>query len=308
MRKLLVIIMVMGLFVGCSGSVEDGERVDAVEDMHVAFDEETPQDKVLILIGNEFGNTYFEMKEAFKCLMYFFRMMMKDAGVSAMLRSNREMTEDLETEIKNVLKELLNEIRTTIRFLRESSPEFKVEVDVSSDRLQQKNTDAISSVKFKASVRNYIWSQVEQKDARVLALLGDSVTTDHISPAGAIPEDSPAGRWLIDQGVSVDDFNTFGSRRGNHEVMIRGTFGNIRIRNRLVPGVEGGYTRYLPANEQMFIYDASVKYQADRTPLLVIAGKEYGNPSEWRIIAEANGIDDPIRLTVGQELLIPPLY
>jgi aconitate hydratase len=121
------------------------------------------------------------------------------------------------------------------------------------------------------------------KEARVLALLGDSVTTDHISPAGAIPEDSPAGKWLISQGVSVEDFNTYGSRRGNHEVMIRGTFGNIRIRNRLVPGVEGGYTRYLPTNEQMFIYDASVKYQADQTPLLVIAGKEYGSGSsrDW---------------------------
>ncbi|UCF96714.1 MAG: aconitate hydratase AcnA [Spirochaetaceae bacterium] len=119
--------------------------------------------------------------------------------------------------------------------------------------------------------------------ARVLALLGDSVTTDHISPAGAIPEDSPAGKWLISQGVNVEDFNTYGSRRGNHEVMIRGTFGNIRIRNLLVPGVEGGYTRYLPTGEQMFIYEAAVKYQAEQTPLLVIAGKEYGSGSsrDW---------------------------
>jgi aconitate hydratase len=123
----------------------------------------------------------------------------------------------------------------------------------------------------------------EIKEARVLALLGDSVTTDHISPAGTIPEASPAGKWLIGQGVTVEDFNTYGSRRGNHEVMIRGTFGNIRIRNRLVPGVEGGYTRYLPTNEQMFIYDASLRYQAERTPLLVIAGKEYGSGSsrDW---------------------------
>jgi aconitate hydratase len=123
----------------------------------------------------------------------------------------------------------------------------------------------------------------EIKEARVLAYFGDSVTTDHISPAGAIPEASPAGKWLIGQGVSVEDFNTYGSRRGNHEVMIRGTFGNIRIRNRLVPGVEGGYTRYLPANEQMFIYDASLRYEEDRTPLLVIAGKEYGSGSsrDW---------------------------
>jgi len=123
----------------------------------------------------------------------------------------------------------------------------------------------------------------EIKGARVLALLGDSVTTDHISPAGAIPEESPAGKWLIGRGVRVEDFNTYGSRRGNHEVMIRGTFGNIRIRNRLVPGVEGGYTRYLPTGEQMFIYDASVRYQAGQTPLLVIAGKEYGSGSsrDW---------------------------
>ena len=121
------------------------------------------------------------------------------------------------------------------------------------------------------------------EEARVLALMGDSVTTDHISPAGAIPEDSPAGKWLIAQGLDKDDFNTYGSRRGNHEVMIRGTFGNIRIRNRLVPGVEGGYTRYLPTDERMFIYDAALKYQADRTPLLVIAGKEYGSGSsrDW---------------------------
>jgi aconitate hydratase len=123
----------------------------------------------------------------------------------------------------------------------------------------------------------------EIKKARVLALMGDSVTTDHISPAGAIPEDSPAGKWLLAQGVAKEDFNTYGSRRGNHEVMIRGTFGNIRIRNRLVPGMEGGYTRYLPADEQMFIYDAATKYQQDQTPLLVIAGKEYGSGSsrDW---------------------------
>jgi len=121
------------------------------------------------------------------------------------------------------------------------------------------------------------------ENARVLALMGDSVTTDHISPAGAIPEDSPAGKWLIAQGLGKDDFNTYGSRRGNHEVMIRGTFGNIRIRNRLVPGVEGGYTRYLPMDERMYIYDAAIKYQQDQTPLLVIAGKEYGSGSsrDW---------------------------
>jgi aconitate hydratase len=121
------------------------------------------------------------------------------------------------------------------------------------------------------------------RGARVLALLGDSVTTDHISPAGAIPVDSPAGKYLLEHGVEWKDFNSFGSRRGNHEVMKRGTFGNIRIKNQLVPGVEGGYTVYLPSGEQMFIYDAAMKYKNDSTPLLVIAGKEYGTGSsrDW---------------------------
>jgi aconitate hydratase len=119
--------------------------------------------------------------------------------------------------------------------------------------------------------------------ARVLAVLGDSVTTDHISPAGNIPEKSPAGRWLIAHGVKKEDFNTYGSRRGNHEVMIRGTFANIRIRNRLVPGVEGGVTRHLPSGEQLPIFDAAEKYAAEKVPLLVIAGKEYGSGSsrDW---------------------------
>jgi aconitate hydratase len=119
--------------------------------------------------------------------------------------------------------------------------------------------------------------------ARVLCLLGDSVTTDHISPAGAIALDSPAAKYLQENGVSPRDFNSYGSRRGNHEVMMRGTFANIRLRNLLAPGTEGGISRYLPTNEQMSIFDASMKYQADGTPLLVIAGKEYGTGSsrDW---------------------------
>jgi len=119
--------------------------------------------------------------------------------------------------------------------------------------------------------------------ARVLALLGDSVTTDHISPAGAIPKDEPAGRYLQERGVKPWEFNTFGSRRGNHEVMMRGTFGNVRIRNLLLEGKEGGYTRYFPENEVMPIYDASMKYQASGTPLVVLAGSEYGAGSsrDW---------------------------
>jgi aconitate hydratase len=125
--------------------------------------------------------------------------------------------------------------------------------------------------------------------ARVLAMLGDSVTTDHISPAGSIPVDSPAGKYLVAHGVKPADFNSYGARRGNHEVMMRGTFANIRLRNQIAPGTEGGWTTYLPAAGSaepeglMTIYDASMKYQQDGTPLLVIAGKEYGSGSsrDW---------------------------
>ncbi|MGH2683861.1 MAG: aconitate hydratase, partial [Actinomycetota bacterium] len=120
-------------------------------------------------------------------------------------------------------------------------------------------------------------------DARVLALLGDSVTTDHISPAGSIRKDGPAGQWLLEHGVPFEEFNSYGSRRGNHEVMIRGTFANIRLRNQLAPGTEGGVTLHLPDEEQMSIYDAAVKYQAEGVPLVVLAGKEYGSGSsrDW---------------------------
>ena len=119
--------------------------------------------------------------------------------------------------------------------------------------------------------------------ARVLAVLGDSVTTDHISPAGSIQATSPAGRYLMDLGVDPKDFNSYGSRRGNHEVMMRGTFANIRLRNKLVPGVEGGETRHLPDGEQLSIYAAAMKYADEGVPLIVIAGKEYGSGSsrDW---------------------------
>ena len=119
--------------------------------------------------------------------------------------------------------------------------------------------------------------------ARVLAVLGDSVTTDHISPAGSIAVDSPAGKYLIAHGVKPHEFNSYGARRGNHEVMMRGTFANIRLRNQLAPGTEGSWTLHLPDREKMFIYDAAVKYREDGVPLLVIAGKEYGSGSsrDW---------------------------
>jgi aconitate hydratase len=119
--------------------------------------------------------------------------------------------------------------------------------------------------------------------ARALAVLGDSVTTDHISPAGSIAPDSPAARYLEEHGVLPADFNSYGSRRGNHEVMMRGTFANIRLRNRLAPGTEGGWTRYQPEDEQMTIYDAALRYQAEGTPLVILAGAEYGTGSsrDW---------------------------
>src|SRR5207253_5089094 len=121
------------------------------------------------------------------------------------------------------------------------------------------------------------------KDARVLAMVGDSVTTDHISPAGSIKADSPAGLYLQQQGVKPSDFNSYGARRGNDRVMTRGTFANIRIRNLLAPGTEGGVTRHLPDGELMSIYDAAMKYKAEGTPTVVLAGAEYGSGSsrDW---------------------------
>jgi aconitate hydratase len=123
----------------------------------------------------------------------------------------------------------------------------------------------------------------EIKGARPLGIFGDSVTTDHISPAGAIKKTSPAGQFLEESGVAPDDFNSYGSRRGNDRVMTRGTFANVRIKNLMVPGVEGGVTRHQPDGETMSIYDASMKYQAAGTPLIIFAGQEYGTGSsrDW---------------------------
>jgi aconitate hydratase len=121
------------------------------------------------------------------------------------------------------------------------------------------------------------------KDARVLLVLGDSITTDHISPAGSIKKSSPAGIYLTQHGVDVKDFNSYGSRRGNDEVMVRGTFANVRLRNLLAPGTEGGVTRHLPDGDAMSVYDAAVRYAKEGVPLLVLAGKEYGSGSsrDW---------------------------
>jgi aconitate hydratase len=117
----------------------------------------------------------------------------------------------------------------------------------------------------------------------MLALLGDSITTDHISPAGSIKKDSPAGKYLIAHGVAPHDFNSYGARRGNHEVMMRGTFANVRLRNQMAPGTEGGWTTYQPGGDVMTIYDAAMKYQDAGVPLIIVAGKEYGSGSsrDW---------------------------
>src|SRR5438552_14789225 len=121
------------------------------------------------------------------------------------------------------------------------------------------------------------------KNARTLAILGDSVTTDHVSPAGSIKRDSPAGKYLQEHGVKPAEFNSYGSRRGNHEVMVRGTFANVRLRNKMVPNIEGGFTRHLPDDAEMTIFEASEKYIAEGVPLVILAGKEYGSGSsrDW---------------------------
>jgi aconitate hydratase len=123
----------------------------------------------------------------------------------------------------------------------------------------------------------------EITNARVLAVLGDSITTDHISPAGSIKKDSPAGKYLVGLGIEPKNFNSYGARRGNHEVMVRGTFANVRLKNLLAPGTEGGVTRHLPSGEVVPIYDAAMKYAEQKVPLIVLAGKEYGSGSsrDW---------------------------
>ena len=164
-----------------------------------------------------------------------------------------------------------------------SGPESWQAIDVSdADTYAWENSTYIKQPPF-FSIGASLNQGVEIRKARVLAVLGDSVTTDHISPAGAIQPASPAGEYLQQRGVNVVDFNSYGSRRGNHEVMMRGTFANIRIRNEMVPSTEGGYTTHIPTGDQLSIYDAAVRYQGEDIPLVVFAGKEYGTGSsrDW---------------------------
>jgi len=164
-----------------------------------------------------------------------------------------------------------------------SGPESWQAIDVSdADTYTWENSTYIKQPPF-FSVGASLDQGVDIRRARILAVLGDSVTTDHISPAGAIQPASPAGEYLQQHGVNVVDFNSYGSRRGNHEVMMRGTFANIRIRNEMVPGTEGGYTNHIPTGDQLSIYDAAVRYQGEDIPLVIFAGKEYGTGSsrDW---------------------------
>ncbi|WP_416262477.1 aconitate hydratase AcnA [Gibbsiella quercinecans] len=158
-----------------------------------------------------------------------------------------------------------------------------IQVAGSSTYTWQEDSTYIRHPPFFTSMKAQPEPVQDIKNARILAILADSVTTDHISPAGNIKADSPAGRYLREHGVAADAFNSYGSRRGNHEVMMRGTFANIRIRNEMVPGVEGGITRHVPSQAQMPIYDAAMQYQQENVPLAVIAGKEYGSGSsrDW---------------------------
>ncbi|MED4608626.1 aconitate hydratase AcnA, partial [Paenibacillus validus] len=164
-----------------------------------------------------------------------------------------------------------------------SNPRFNAIEVPEGDLYSWDESTYIANPPFFTNLSSELSDIADIRGAKTLALMGDSVTTDHISPAGNIKVDSPAGKYLLEHGVKKEDFNSYGSRRGNHEVMMRGTFANIRIRNQVAPGTEGGVTTYLPTGEVMSIYDASMKYQEQGTNLVVIAGKEYGTGSsrDW---------------------------
>jgi aconitate hydratase len=189
-------------------------------------------------------------------------------------------------EIKRVIGESIDPevFRSTYRVVFEGDHRWKALPIPSGDRyLWDASSTYIAKPPFFDGLSAVIPPVTDIENARVLAVLGDSVTTDHISPAGSIAPSSPAGQWLQAHGVAPLEFNSYGARRGHHEVMMRGTFANIRLRNRLTPEREGPYTLHLPDAEQMFIYDASVKYRAEGVPLIVIAGREYGSGSsrDW---------------------------
>ena len=190
------------------------------------------------------------------------------------------------TEVQQIVADCLTPEMFRSRYANvfEGSKEWQ-EITVASGQTYpwDKNSTYVRHPPFFTRMRAEPDALTDIQDARCLALLGDSVTTDHISPAGSIKPDSPAGRYLIEHGVQPVDFNSYGARRGNHEVMMRGTFANIRIHNEMLPGVEGGLTIHIPSGEQLSIYDAAMRYQEEDTPLVIVAGKEYGTGSsrDW---------------------------
>ncbi|CAJ0991774.1 aconitate hydratase AcnA [Pantoea sp. Nvir] len=204
-----------------------------------------------------------------------------DQGNDVFLKDIWPLPEEIATAVQKVTSDMFHKEYAKVFYGTQEWQQIKVSA-AATYKWKEDSTYIRPSPFFKDMKREY--KPVEEiKGARVLAILGDSVTTDHISPAGSINVDSPAGKYLHAHGVEYANFNSYGSRRGNHEVMVRGTFANVRIRNEMVPGIEGGYTRHIPSGKQLTIYDASVKYKEDGTPLAVIAGKEYGSGSsrDW---------------------------
>lgn len=188
-------------------------------------------------------------------------------------------------EIAEAVQQVRNEIfrKEYVNVFKGNSEWQRITVSASNTFKWQKDSTYVKKPPFFKEIRSHPEPLQAIKGARILAILGDSVTTDHISPAGAIKPESTAGKYLIEKGIKIKDFNSYGSRRGNHEVMMRGTFANIRIRNEMLPSVEGGFSKHFPDGEQLSIYDTAIKYRDENIPLVVIAGKEYGTGSsrDW---------------------------
>ena len=192
----------------------------------------------------------------------------------------------LEDEVQKVIRDHVREDLYKSRYAQvfDGDDEWKkISIPQGQQFDWKKDSTYIRQAPFLDNLSKKPEPTADLKGARVLALLGDSVTTDHISPAGSIGVDTPGGAYLLKKGVEKKDFNSYGARRGNHEIMIRGTFANVRLRNQLAPGTEGGFTKKLPEGNVTSIYEAALAYAEDKTPLLVIAGKEYGSGSsrDW---------------------------
>jgi aconitate hydratase len=189
-------------------------------------------------------------------------------------------------QIQSVVKHYVNseQFRNSYSEVFSGSQEWK-DLPITEEQLYpwDENSTYIKEPPFFDEITHQPTPPQNIQQARVLVFLGDSITTDHISPAGSFGKPTPAGQYLLSQGVQPESFNSYGARRGNHEVMVRGTFANIRLKNFLTPGIEGGVTQHFPSGQQLSIYDASMRYQADKVPLIVIAGKEYGTGSsrDW---------------------------